>query len=359
MFARADLMPANDPQRILIVRLSALGDVVMSSGLIPALRQRYPHAEISWLTEAPAAPLLRHNPRLKEVLIWPRAEWRALWQARNWTALWQAIRGFRTSLRSRQFDLVLDAQGLLKSGLCAWMTAAPRRISIMAREGSHLLMHERLVPPALKDRRISSEYRYLAAYLGAHDTAFELDLAVGAAPAHTAERQWREWGSPTRLALLCPFTTRAQKHWFEDRWVDLARELQAQGWFPVILGGPSDREAAERICAQLPHLVSVAGHLKLDESVALVARSQLLIGVDTGLTHMGTALHIPTVALFGSTCPYADATTPRTHILYDQLPCSPCRRHPTCAGRFDCMRQLTVARVLEAAQGVTSDRLPQ
>ena len=103
----------------------------------------------------------------------------------------------------------------------------------------------------------------------------------------------------------------------------------------------------------MPGLLSAAGQLKLDESVALVARGQLLIGVDTGLTHMGTALRVPTVALFGSTCPYADATAERTQILYDQLPCSPCRRHPTCDGRFDCMRQLTVARVLQAAQHVT------
>ncbi len=346
-------MSSPAPRRILIVRLSALGDVVMASGLIPALRQRYPDAEISWLTEAPAAPLLRHNPRLKDVLIWPRAEWRKLWHSRQWGSLWRAIQAFRKDLRERQFDLVLDAQGLLKSGICAWFTGAPRRISIMAREGSHLLIHERLMPPAGQDRRISSEYRYLASYLGAQDADFQLDLAVGASPASAAERLWHSWGQPSKLALLCPFTTRPQKHWFEDRWADLAQQLQAKGWHPVIVGGPADQEAAERICAQVPGLLSVAGQLKLDESVALVARGQLLIGVDTGLTHMGTALRVPTVALFGSTCPYADATAERTQILYDQLPCSPCRRHPTCDGRFDCMRQLTVARVLQAAQHVT------
>ena len=162
-------MSSPAPRRILIVRLSALGDVVMASGLIPALRQRYPGAEISWLTEAPAAPLLRHNPRLKDVLIWPRAEWRKLWHSRQWGSLWRAIQAFRKDLRERQFDLVLDAQGLLKSGICAWFTGAPRRISIMAREGSRLLIHERLMPPAGQDRRISSEYRYLASYLGAQD----------------------------------------------------------------------------------------------------------------------------------------------------------------------------------------------
>ncbi|HET8871796.1 MAG TPA: glycosyltransferase family 9 protein, partial [Aquabacterium sp.] len=89
--------------------------------------------------------------------------------------------------------------------------------------------------------------------------------------------------------------------------------------------------------------------LKLDESVALISMCQQLIGVDTGLTHMGTALRLPTVALFGSTRPYLSSGTPTTQVMYDALPCSPCRRRPTCDGRFDCMKQLTVNRVLTQA----------
>ena len=338
------------PQRILLIRLSALGDVVMASGLIQAIKHTYPDAELSWLTEAPAAPLIKHNPRLKQVLIWPRPLWRQLWQERQWRKLWQAVMAFRNELRTNKFDLVLDAQGLLKSGVCAWFTGAPERISLMAREGSRLLVHTRLVPPPGADRRISSEYRYLARHLGARDEDFQLDLAIGEAQAAKVEQLMQQWRHPSRLVLLCPFTTRPQKHWFEDRWAELAQQLQSQGCFPVIVGGPADKEAAARIQAGCPGLVSVAGDLRLDDSVALVARGQLLIGVDTGLTHMGTALKVPTLALFGSTCPYADAATPHTRILYDKLDCSPCRRHPTCDGRFDCMRQLTVERVLAEAQ---------
>jgi len=343
------------PQRILLIRLSALGDVVMASGLIRALKATYPDAELSWLTEAPAAPLIKHNPRLKEVIIWPRPMWRQLWRERKFGALWRAVRDFRRQLREKQFDLVLDAQGLLKSGVCAWFTGAPERISLMAREGSHLLVHTKLVPPPGADRRISSEYRYLAQHLGARDEDFQLDLAVGEAQAAKVDTLLQQWGHPKQLVLLCPFTTRPQKHWFEDRWAELAQQLQHQGKFPVIVGGPADKEAASRIQAACPGLLSVAGELKLDDSVALVARGQLLIGVDTGLTHMGTALKVPTLALFGSTCPYADAATPQTRILYDKLPCSPCRRHPTCEGRFDCMRQLTVERVLAEAQHLLNE----
>lgn len=342
------------PQRILIIRLSALGDVVMASGLIQSLHHTYPDAEISWLTEAPAAPLLRHNPRLKQVLIWPRATWKQLWHERRWRELWAAIKAFRQSLRAQQFDLVLDAQGLLKSGICAWLTGSPSRISLMAREGSRLLMHTRLTPPPGVDRRISSEYRYLARAMGAADASFRLDLAVGAAQANKIDQLLIQWGAPSKLALLCPFTTRPQKHWFEDHWIALGQSLHRQGFLPVIVGGPSDRDAAARLQTALPFAINTAGELKLDESAALVARANVLIGVDTGLTHMGSALQVPTVALFGSTCPYDNAVSPRTRILYEKLTCSPCRRHPTCGGTFDCMRRLTVDLVLQSIEEVLS-----
>jgi heptosyltransferase-1 len=339
-------------KRILIIRLSAIGDVVMASGLIPSLRSRWPDAHIAWLVEPAAAPLLRHNPRLDEVIVWPRGEWQQLWRQRRYRELWQRARDFRRQLKSRQFDLVLDAQGLLKSGVWAWLSGAPERLGLIAREGSHLLMTARVVPTDAADKPIGSEYRFLAQHLGAPADAYRLDLAVGAAPLAAARQALRQAGVDGSVAALCPFTTRPQKHWFEERWSELAERLRGQGYTPILLGGPGDVEAAERIAATSPAVANLAGKLKLDETVAAVSESSLLIGVDTGLTHMGSALGIPTVALFGSTRPYQHADTSRTAILYEPLECSPCRRHPTCGGAFHCMRAHPVERVLAAAAGV-------
>ena len=343
-----------EPRRILIVRMSALGDIVMASGLITALQTRYPEAELSWVCEAGCVPLLKHNPRLKQVIVWPRAEWTRLFKARQYLGLWREVRAFRARLRAERFDLVLDGQGLLKSGLIAWFTGAPRRVSIIAREGSHRLVHEVVTPPPGADPVMGSEYRFLARYLGAPEGAFVHDLAVGAAP-QTRVRQrlpaaLMAAGQTERpVVVLAPFTTRPQKHWVEANWTALGLALHAQGLQPVVLGGPTDEAAAARIVAGHPELLSLAGQLKLDESVALIADAALLIGVDTGLTHMGTALRVPTLALFGSTRPYLQGPTSRTHVMYDALPCSPCRRNPTCGGAFTCMTQLTVARVRDEA----------
>lgn len=342
--------PAAAARRILVIRLSALGDVIMASGLIPALRTRYPDAHIAWLTEAPAAPLIQQHPLLDEVIVWPRHQWQKLWRERRFGTLWQEMRRFRRALRERHFDLALDAQGLLKSGLWGWLSGAPRRIGLRAREGAQWLATERLDPPRDADVRIGAEYRALARHVGAPDETFRLDLRFDEAVRQRARAQLAALGVHGPFAVLCPFTTRPQKHWFEERWAALAERLAAGGCTPVLLGGPADREAAARIHAAAPSAVDLAGQLKLDESVALIADSHLLIGVDTGLTHAGSAFRVPTIALFGSTRPYADADSPRTAILYEPLPCSPCRRNPTCGGRFDCMRAHTVDHVLQQAQ---------
>nr|WP_242477902.1 glycosyltransferase family 9 protein [Rubrivivax gelatinosus] len=321
----------------------------MASGLIRSLRARWPDATIHWLVEPMAAPLLLHNPRLDAVKPLPRAAWRQLWRERRLGALAHEVLAFRRRLRAERYDLVLDAQGLLKSGLCARLSGAPQRVGLRSHEGSQYLMHHLVMPPRGADRRIGSEYRALAVALGAADADFRLDLAVGAAPRERARAVLAEAGAGADWVALCPFTTRPQKHWFEDRWAALAEAFAARGIRPVIVGGPGDVQAAARIAALAPSAANLAGRLKLDETVAALADASLLVGVDTGLTHMGTALAVPTLALFGSTRPYLDAATPASVVLYDALPCSPCRRRPTCGGRFDCMRAFEVERVFAAA----------
>jgi heptosyltransferase-1 len=346
---------SDPPARILIVRLSALGDVVLSSGLIPALLSLWPEAQISWLVEASAAPLLQHNPRLTELIVLPTAQWRGLWREGRKLQAWREIRRFRADLRQRNFDLVIDPQGLLKSGLMAWFTGAPRRVNLKPRESSQWLMHESVRPalPALVELPIvAHEYRDLAVYLGADPSSYRMDLAVGEAARLQARSRLAQAKVGPRYAVLAAFTTRPQKHWIEGHWAGLAGGLLEQGLTPVLLGGPADTEAAQRIAASHSAIVNLVGQFKLDETVAVIQDASLLVGVDTGLSHMGIALSVPTVALFGSTTPYLRGPDARTQVLYERLACSPCNRKPTCQGRYDCMRQLDVARVLKATAEV-------
>jgi len=338
---------------ILLVRLSAIGDIVFASPLITALRRAWPDAHIAWLVQPECAILLNRHPDLDEVIVCPLRHWQRLLKARRYGGVINGIRTLRENLRLRDFDLVLDLQGLLKSGLLAWLTGAPERIGLGSREGSQWLMTRTLLRGG-DSKRIGSEYLYLAETLGLPTDDFTMEVYTGEAESSFADELIARKGLVSGYAVLCPFTTRPQKHWFEDRWSLLAHRIQSQlGLVPVLLGGPADREAAQRIASDSDApLVDLTGLTSLTEAAVLIDRAALLVAVDTGLGHMGIAMNTPSLLLFGSTCPYLDTTRANARVLYHRLHCSPCKRRPTCGGSFDCMRRIEITEVIAAARQV-------
>ena len=350
----ADLSDSLDrgafPDRILIIRLSAIGDVVFSSPLVDALKEVYQGADIFWLAESPVVPLLEHHPHLRDVIVWPRKEWGELLRSGRWLALLKEIVRFKQRLRRYQFDLVIDAQGLFKSAVLAWMTGAVRRVGFASKEPTRALLTERIekdTGPA-----ISSEYRAMAKHLGCQSNVFPMKVCVP-----PAVEVWADtFRGDTPYVAICPFTTRPQKHWPEAHWQVLAKSLVVRGWRVVVLGGPADSVSADRIFADI-RVESMVGKAALLESAALVGHADLVIGVDTGLTHMGWAFKVPTIALFGSTCPYRDLGGLRGAVLYKNMTCSPCRRKPVCGGTYDCLAALYPDSVIESMAGLLRDKL--
>lgn len=339
------------PKRILVIRLSAIGDVIMASGVIPCLRTAFPDATIAWLTEEGNEDLLRHNPRLDRVLVWPRSRWRKLFRQKHWLTLWREFRRFRQDLRHQRFDWVLDLQGLLKSALWARLSGAERRVGFASKEGTRWLMTE-TVDRNVHSELLGKEYRRMMQVLQAAPSRFAMDVAVSIEAEDRAAALLREEHVEGGYVVCCAFTTRPQKHWFDERWSKLCRVLaNATGLTPILLGGPADRFRAEGIAASSgTPVVNLCGKTRLDECAAVIRGARLLIGVDTGLTHLGIAMQRPTLALFGSTAPYLETGSPSARVLYERLPCSPCHRRPTCGGAFTCMDRHTVDHVLAAAK---------
>ncbi len=340
-------------KRILIVRTSAIGDVVFSSALPAAIRRSHPDAHIAWLVEPGIHELLLADPNIDEVIPFSKAEWVKLWKGGHKLELARRVLKLRRELHARHFDTALDLQGLMKSGFLTWLSGAPRRVGLGSKEGSQWLMSE-VIPRGGQKGRIGSEYQFLARQLGLDAGDFLPTLTVTPAAQESVLAKLAGRGlAPGRYAVFAPFTTRPQKHWFEDAWQALApRLIDATGLIPVILGGPADTEAAARIAAGDSRIVNLAGQTRLPEAVAAIAHSALLIGVDTGLTHMGTALARPTVAIFGSTCPYIDTGRPTGSVIWLGMACSPCRRRPTCGGKFTCLRVITPEMVLHRAEAM-------
>ena len=334
-----------EPRSILIVRLSAMGDLVFTTPLLSSLRARFPQARICWLVRKELAPLLAEDPDLDEVIAWTPPK------GHGWLPHWRSL---RKQLQPYQFDWVIDAQGLLKSRIVA-SAAGGWRLGFDSKEPARWLMHE-LLPKQGDNSLIGSEYRWLAEQL-TDQPSQPPRLRISARAREQVSEQCQNLGLQSQPIIVCPFTTRPQKHWPEEYWPQLIAGLTERFNVPVLMmGGPADRAAATRIQNQLGEaggrLINLVGQTSISDTPAWIARARLLVGVDTGLTHMGAALARPTIALFGSTCPYTDGARGPLKVMYEGLSCAPCRRRPSCDGAFTCLRLLTPERVLATAQSL-------
>lgn len=326
------------PQHILIVRLSAIGDVVMCSGMINALRARYPQAKISWLAEAIPAQMIAKHPHLNQVFYWSKQAWLVDLKALRWIKLYRQMREFRQQMQTANIDLVVDVQGLFKSGLVSWLSGAARRVGFRSKEGANVF-HTEVIDKTLNEQ-MSSEYIGMAEYLGAQASDFRLQVGLDASDQQAVSDLLTSRQLDQTFIAVAPFTTRPQKHWVDSHWQQLLEQLASH--YPVlILGAPHDRAYASRLQGQLSNVYNLCGDLSLTAVSALIGRAKLFVGVDTGLTHVAVAADVPTFALFGSTRPYTTTANPTAKVLYKAMPCAPCKRKPSCAGRFDCMQALT------------------
>lgn len=335
--------------QILIIRTSAIGDVIMAASILSGLKAAYPEAQIDWLAEPMVAPLLAGDPRVRRIILWPKRTWRDLRRKWHLRMLGRAVRRFVKDLRTTRYDLVIDLQAQLRTRLFARLARADRRIGFASREpGGFLMTRLYSDAPDASEPGMDEDYRFLFQQMGLSPDAVHPELHPSGEDEAEALRLLAVHSiAPNRFTVIAPFTTRPQKHWLADRWLELIPKLRTITNEPVILlGGPGDRQAATAF-ANLPGLVSFVGETRLGVSAAIISRATRLIGVDTGLTHLGTAFGIPTVALFGATRPYLSCPrAPKTKVLYHPFPCSPCRRHPTCEGRFSCMAAISVEEIL-------------
>lgn len=344
-------------KKVLVVRTSAIGDIVFALPFAKALKETYPDAKLSWLVDKGNQPLLATSPYVDECITIPASEWKSLWDSGQKFKVIQEVLAFGRTLKERQFDVAIDLQGLLKSGIFVWLSNAKQKIGLGSKEGSQWFMNQ-IIPRSGDPDRISSEYLFLAEQLHFKDGAFEFLMS----PDPTAEQSALEKLAQLNLApqnyvVFAAFTTRPQKHWFSDAWEKLAQLVYDETKLtPVLLGGPADGPASEQIASNAPSIVNLVGKTKLAEAIAVIKNAKALIGVDTGLTHMGIAFNIPTVALFGSTCPYTNTTRDNAKVIWLHLPCSPCKRKPTCNNRFDCLRQITPEMALNTLKDVLRSR---
>ncbi|MCF6111756.1 lipopolysaccharide heptosyltransferase I [Mesorhizobium muleiense] len=281
--------------RVLIVKTSSMGDVIHSFPAVEDARRKRPDVSFDWCVEEAFAGIVALHPAIATIHTVAIRRWRTSPLGRG---TWREAAGLRRALRDRRYDLVIDAQGLLKSAVVAKQAAAPiagfDRSS--AREPSATLFYDRRYAVPRDLHAIERTRRLFGLALG-YEPDFS-GLESGIVPPAV--------GSTIvggKTAFLLHGTSREDKKWPVGDWIETARLLVERGMIPVTTWS-NDREkaVAEAIAQAVPQTVLVPKS-PLAEIAAIIGRSVLIVGADTGLTHLASAFGLPTVAVFVATEP--------------------------------------------------------
>ncbi len=345
------------PERILIIKLSALGDVVHSLPFLEVLRSNFPRARIDWLVEEEAAPILEGHPGLDRLIVSQRKRWQqSLGRIHRLPGAALAAGRFIKELRRQRYDLVIDLQGLLRSGLLTGLSRGRRKIGLDgSREGGWFFLNED--PVAVDyDQHAIERYLQVAEHLACRLVPWKGDLPVFQEDQAAVERLMTRHGlDATRLVAINPMARWESKLWGADRFARVAdRLIREGGWQVVFTGSSSDARAIQEIITAMHEVpVNLAGHTGLKELACLYARCRALISTDTGPMHIAAAMGCPVVALFGPTAPWRTGPCGFRHqIVRKRLDCSPCFKKHCHDPR--CMRQISVEEVFKTTIGVLS-----
>ena len=341
------------PQRILVIKLSSLGDIVHTLPAVAAIRQRFPSAHISWLVKSQWASILEENPDVNEVLAVDV----------SWRKLPKLVQG----LRRRSYNLVVDFQGLFRTGLLGMFSGANIRVGFaQAREGAPWMYTHRVSLPGDQE----SSWRLLEVHAVDRNLAiarfFGADIShptfhfPGLAQDHTSMGdvlQHAQVEGHESLIALAPWSRSALKSWPLSRFLQLAEELVRLPTFRVVvLGGPADSQpAAEFRSLESQGLVNLVGKLTLPQLPALLRRMKLVVGNDSSLIHLAAGVGTPVLAIYGPTQPKATGPYPVSQhaIRRTELACSPCGQR-TCRNPhyLECLQSISVGSLLASIQEI-------
>lgn len=332
----------NAPRRILVVKMSSIGDVLMATPVARALREAFPHAHLAWAIDQRCAAVVEGNPYLDELLVMQRDSGCILDLCGYW----------RETRRRPPFDWTIDLHGLARSALVTIASRAPVRIGLAGtREGSRFAYNRVVQPPPSAVHRV--DY-YAAAIEELGIPVRDRRMLLPRLPEHTAEAQElldEEVPGTGPLVAMSLTAGRMQKCWHVERFAALADRLIGEhGCRVLVIGSAADRPHMAALLAAMRHRPgNLVGRIGLKTVAEVIRACQLFISADTGPMHIAAAVGTPTVALFGPTDPALYGPYGTVHqVIRKPCRCAPRWRRPVCRDR-ECMRAITVAEVEAAA----------
>jgi len=324
-----------DPRKILVIKPSALGDIIHTLPFLNAMQDRFPESNIHWVAARGLHGILDGHPMIQRLWIIDKDRWK---NPRNMKDTLYSMVKLGADLKKEQFEVVVDLQGLLRSGIICVLTGSACRIGFSeAREGSTLFYTHRVRGGT--DVHAVDRYLEQAAFLGCDVTA----------PRFPFPELPKDFPLlkilPDKYVVIAPSAGGPLKRWPAERFGELASRLP---WKSVVVASAADAGLAETVVRfSKGNAISVAGRTTLKELASLIGTARFLVSPDTGPMHIAAALNVPVFALFGPTNPARTGPYGQLHrVIRAEAECAPCYRRKKCAD-WSCMTGITVDQVFE------------
>ena len=338
-----------EPEKILAIRLSSLGDIISVLPAVACLKKRYPAAAIDWLVSSNFVNLLENNPDINEVIGWNRE----LWRKKQFLAGAREMTGLIHRLREREYDVVYDFQNQFRSGLFGYAARIPRRIGFAdSPEHNSMFYTEKVAVNSKTTLHFLERNLLLADFSLGGEKEFNIrpddsdkshvDELLKSTPA--------QLDGP--LITICPSARWETKLWPPSHFARLAARLVDKVNARIVfVGTQSDHTIIEKIVAfkDFPYM-SAAGKTSLRQLADLIGRSRLMITNDSGPMHIAAAMGVPTVSIFGPTDPgLTGPYGPNHSVVSSKVECVGCGKRQ-CPSKLECLHSITADQVLAEAR---------
>ena len=341
---------------IAVVKLSAIGDIVHALPVASALRKGYPKSRLTWIVEGKGREIVDGNPDLDEVIVFEKTRWLKEFPYPHRTILvvWNVIR-FAHRLHRAHFDLVIDLQGLIKSGVLTWLTGSDTRIGFSAdccRESVNARFTNLHVTPRQEDVHIIDQCLSLVRELKADTDKKQFKMHIPEKAQEYIENflKKKELTKDKSLVIINPGAAWETKQWGVENYAQLADRLIGDlGVEVIFLWGPSELDIVKSIQKKMQQQAVRACPTTLKQSMALMQRAQLFVAGDTGPLHIAAALNIPCVGIYGPSSPERNGPYGKMHkVVQSDVPCRNCFRR-FCSTK-ECMKSISVNKVIDTIQ---------
>ena len=334
--------------RVLLVRLRSIGDTVLATPSLFALKRFLPNATVDILVEDWVAPLLNNHPHVDNVVVLERG-------------------GFMTrarvarELRANSYDVVYNLHGGTTATFLTRATGARHRVGFGSYQYAQLHNHQAPSPLLLWGQQKTHSVEQQLALLGWTGVPVtdrpRTQLGISADARETVRRLLTEAGlTDQKIALIHPAAAFATKQWAVENFARVAEFLVERGFAPVAIAAPEEKPLLEKLSAEASVKITTFD-LSLPEVTAIAAHSQLFVGNDSGIAHIGSAVGTPAVVIFGSSniAHWRPWNSAAAEVVFEEMPCQPC--HGYFCEKFDqpeCILRVPVTRVVAAIERLLS-----